>query len=319
MKGTNSLLRDFWKNRKSLFRETILETVIRVLIVLFGVAYSSEVSVIKKRGEGGGRRRRRGNFISRAFGRNRRLKTWLACLALYFSESWRDSAINFPFPRAEFVFRTKKKLGPRDKAILPVFESSIIGAARYRALYFRDTQRRTGAQQCRPCAGHRETPLPQRNYWSTVGVIAVIAPPETDLSSNYSKAFSIPPPSPPSCSFSITLLGTRTVCTVGKREGGRERGGMGGCRRGNSREGTQNVEGTEGRGRVALLSYRNGVARSQPFNELGQLTLYAQSFPAFRFYVNFNSLPPNRAAKECGESVRPRIRRIGPSLSTTTE
>lgn len=38
------------------------------------------------------------------------------------------------------------------------------------------------------------------------------------------------------------------------------------------------------------LSYRNGVARSQPFNELGQLTLYAQSFPAFRFYVNFNSL-----------------------------
>lgn len=47
------------------------------------------------------------------------------------------------------------------------------------------------------------------------------------------------------------------------------------------------------------LSYRNGVARSQPFNELGQLTLYAQSFSAFRFYVNFNSLPPNLPAKEC--------------------
>lgn len=50
----------------------------------------------------------------------------------------------------------------------------------------------------------------------------------------------------------------------------------------------------EGGGRVPgirqPLSYRNGVARSQPFNELGQLTLYAQSFPAFRFYVNFNSL-----------------------------
>jgi len=47
------------------------------------------------------------------------------------------------------------------------------------------------------------------------------------------------------------------------------------------------------RGKLGIrepLSYRNGVARSQPFNELGQLTLYAQSFPAFRFYVNFNSL-----------------------------
>lgn len=76
-----------------------------------------------------------------------------------------------------------------------------------------------------PCAGraretpHPPTPLPQRNYWSTVGVIAVIAPPETDRSSNYSKAFSIPLcrlslPPPSSCSFSITLLGTRTV---GKR------------------------------------------------------------------------------------------------------
>lgn len=52
------------------------------------------------------------------------------------------------------------------------------------------------------------------------------------------------------------------------------------------RRNTKRREGQE----KALLSYRNGVARSQPFNELGQLTLYAQSFPAFRFYVNFNSL-----------------------------
>lgn len=132
------------------------------------------------------------------------MKTWLACLALYFSESWRDSAINFPFPRAEFVFRTKKKLGPppppRDKAILPVFESSIIGAARLSCLIF--SRYTEGAQQYTgrvPAARERPptppplpTPLPQRNYWSTVGVIAVIAPPETDRSSNYSKAFSIP-------------------------------------------------------------------------------------------------------------------------------
>lgn len=55
-----------------------------------------------------------------------------------------------------------------------------------------------------------------------------------------------------------------------------------------------------GYGRIReSLSYRNGVARSQPFNELGQLTLYAQSFPAFRFYVNFNSLRRAREGKEC--------------------
>lgn len=128
-----------------------------------------------------------------------------------------------------------------------------------------------------------------------------------------------PPPLHPAPSPSPFSVRGRCARLERGREGGWEGGGTGGCRRGNSREGTQNVEGTEGRGRVALLSYRNGVARSQPFNELGQLTLYAQSFPAFRFYVNFNSLPSNRAAKECGESVRPRIRRIGPSLSTTTE
>lgn len=257
------------------------------------------VSVIKKE-EGGGEGE--GNFISRAFGRNRRLKTWLACLALYFSESWRDSAINFPFPRAEFVFRTKKKLGspphPVIKLSSPYSSRLLSGRARYRALYFRDTERRTGAQQYRPCAGRAR---PQRNYWSTVGVIAVIAPPETDPSSNYSKAFSIPHRPP-----SLLLHGTRTV------RGWRERGGRRERKR-NSREGTQNVEGTKGRGRVALLSYRNGVARSQPFNELGQLTLYAQSFPAFRFYVNFNSLPPNRATKECGESVWPCIHAYGRS------
>jgi len=53
------------------------------------------------------------------------------------------------------------------------------------------------------------------------------------------------------------------------------------------------------RGVRGPLSYRNGVARSQPFNELGQLTLYAQSFPAFRFYVNFNSLRRTCEGKEC--------------------
>lgn len=187
----------------------------------------------------------------------------------------------------------------------PYSSRLLSGRARYRALYFRDTERRTGAQQYRPCAGRAR---PQRNYWSTVGVIAVIAPPETDRSSNYSKAFSIPH-RPPSLLL-LLLHGMRTVCAVGRGGGG---GGGGGWRRGNSREGTQNVEGREGRGRVALLSYRNGVARSQPFNELGQLTLYAQSFPAFRFYVNFNSLPSNRATKECGESVWPRIYAYGRS------
>lgn len=96
-------------------------------------------------------------------------------------------------------------------------------------------------------------------------------------------------------------------------------------------EGTQNgaEKGTLGGGgrrdeeERVLLSYRNGVARSQPFNELGQLTLYAQSFPAFRFYVNFNSLrrtvaEPRKSMPN--ESVRPRIHSEDrPSLSTTTE
>jgi hypothetical protein len=87
-----------------------------------------------------------------------------------------------------------------------------------------------------------------------------------DRSSNYSAAFPILPPlHQPSPA----------------RPGGGE-----GRRRGRTDEGV-------GRGRGGItepLSYRNGVARSQPFNELGQLTLYAPSFPAFRFYVNFNSL-----------------------------
>lgn len=60
------------------------------------------------------------------------------------------------------------------------------------------------------------------------------------------------------------------------------------------------------------LSYRNGVARSQPFNELGQLTLYAQSFPAFRFYVNFNSLRRTCEGKEC---VHRWVARIQPRAS----
>lgn len=269
-------------------------------------------SMIKKKGGRGVREKGKGNFISRAFGRNRRLKTWLACLALYFSESWRDFAINFPFPRAEFVFRTKKKLGSPSLPPSPVIKLSspyssrlLSGRARYRALYFRDTGRWTGAQQYRPCAGRAR---PQRNYWSTVGVIAVIAPPETDRSSNYSKAFSIPHQAP-----SLLLHEVRGRCAARLEKERREGDGEKLEKRRNSREGTQNVEGGEGRGKVALLSYRNGVARSQPFNELGQLTLYAQSFPAFRFYVNFNSLPPNRAMKECGESVWPRIHAYGRS------
>lgn len=100
-----------------------------------------------------------------------------------------SAAINFPFPRADFALYPKKELS--DKAILLVYEPFIIGLARYRGLYFRDTQSKRACNTTEACVGRARAP---RNYWSTSGVIAVIAPPETDRSSNYSKAFSIPTP-----------------------------------------------------------------------------------------------------------------------------
>lgn len=123
-----------------------------------------------------------------------------------------------------------------------------------------------------PCAGraretpHPPTPLPQRNYWSTVGVIAVIAPPETDRSSNYSKAFSIPlcrlslPPPP----LILLLLHHPPRYEDGWKEGG----GDGGWEA--AEEGTREKEhktwkerrGGGGGVRVALLSYQK---RSCPF------------------------------------------------------
>lgn len=53
--------------------------------------------------------------------------------------------INFPFPRGWSVPHVKKNLG--DKSTIPVFGSSIIGPARYRALYFRDTRERMSRNQ----------------------------------------------------------------------------------------------------------------------------------------------------------------------------
>ena len=54
--------------------------------------------------------------------------------------------------------------------------------------YIFEIHRANGRATVQPCTGRARA---QRNYWSTAGVIAVIAPPETDRSSNYSKAFSI--------------------------------------------------------------------------------------------------------------------------------
>lgn len=211
------------------------------------------------------------------------MKTWLACLALYFSESWRDSAINFPFPRAEFVFRTKKKLGPPPPPVIklssPYSSRLLSGRHGYRALYFRDTQRARNSTRavCWPRERDPPPPLPSPPPFlrGIIGLRSALSQlshrrkrtarliiPKPFLYHYADSPYRLPPSS---CSFSITLLGTRTVGKRGE--------GMGDGRlqkreleRRSTKRGRNGGEGGEGEGGPPFIPETELPVRSHSTN-----------------------------------------------------
>lgn len=187
--------------------------------------------------------------------------------------------INFPFPRGWSVPHVKKNHG--DKSAI-LYSGRSLSCRHVIAPYIyeiRESECRATSTVCRRVSSARESLEELLVYRRT---LSQLSPPRRGgngpRSSNYSKRGL----------FYSSLPNRHGSSRDGDLEKVRKAARRKRCRRGIAREGGGGKERVLGIREP--LSYRNGVARSQPFNELGQLTLYAQSFPAFRFYVNFNSL-----------------------------
>lgn len=164
---------------------------------------------------------------------------------------------------------------PRDKAILPVFESSIIGAARLSCLIF--SRYTEGAQQYtgRVPAARERPSTPPPHHRGIIGLRSALSQlshrrkrtarliiPKPFLYHYADSPYRLPPSS---CSFSITLLGTRTVGKRGE--------GMGDGRlqkreleRRSTKRGRNGGEGGEGEGGPPFIPETELPVRSHSTN-----------------------------------------------------
>lgn len=164
MKGTNCCEASEKKKSVNLYFAKLSLKESLVLIVLFGVGYSSEVDD-KKKGREGGKGKREGKLHIAGIRSESTFENLAGVLSTLFLRELarlRDKlSISTRWVRVPHKEKARLSLPPslpRDKAILPVFESSIIGAGALSCLIFSRYREANGRATVQAVRRPRETP-----------------------------------------------------------------------------------------------------------------------------------------------------------------